>query len=75
MTALDSYSDEVKQKLEYFIKNSNHNRMSKTIRTIFFAYLRDSKEGLRVDFDDILYDVEMLIELIDCLSINRDIIT
>ncbi len=65
MNKLDSYSEETKKQIEYFLENSNHERMSKTIIKLFFAYLRDSKEGLSVDFDDILYDVETLINFLD----------
>lgn len=65
MNKLDSYSEETKKQIEYFLENSNFERLSKTIRKLFFAYLRDSKEGFSVDFDDILYDVETLINFLE----------
>lgn len=68
MTKLETYPDEIKEKLEYFLENANFERLSKTIRKLFFSYLRDCKEGFSVDFDDILYDVETLIDLLEALS-------
>lgn len=65
MGKLDNYPDEVKDKLEYFLENSNLDRMSRTVRKLFFSYLRDCKEGLSVDFDEILFDVETLINFLE----------
>lgn len=65
MRTLDSYPDEVKQKLEHFLQNSDLERMSRTITKLFFAYLRESKEGFSVDFGDILYDVENLLDFLE----------
>lgn len=68
MKTLDSYPDEVKKQVEYFLHNSDLERMSRTVRTLFFAYLRNSHDGLSVDFDNVLYDVENIIELFEDLN-------
>lgn len=68
MKTLDSYPDEVKKQVEYFLHNSDLERMSRTVRKLFFAYLRNSHDGLSVDFDNVLYDVETIIELFEDLN-------
>lgn len=65
MKTLDSYPDEVKKQVENFLQNSDLERMSRTVRILFFAYLRDCKEGLSVDFEEILFDVETLINFLE----------
>ncbi len=68
MKTLDSYPDEVKKQVEYFLHNSDLERMSRTVRSLFFAYLRNSHDGLSVDFDNVLCDVENIIELFEDLN-------
>lgn len=68
MKTLDSYPDQVKQRLEYFLQNSDLARVSRSVRKLFFGYLRDSQEGLSIDFDSILYDVEGIIDLCESIS-------
>lgn len=65
MNILDNYPEKTKKMLAYFLENANLERLSKTIRKLFFAYLRDSKEGFSVDFDDVLYDTETLINILE----------
>ncbi|MCB0541229.1 MAG: hypothetical protein KDE33_27220 [Bacteroidetes bacterium] len=65
MDRLDNLPVETKHKIGQFLENSNLERMSRTIRKLFFAYLRDCKEGLSVDFDEILFDVETLINFLE----------
>lgn len=65
MSKLDNLPEEVKEHILGFVENSNLQRMSITIRKLFFAYLRDCKEGLSVDFDEILFDVETLINFLE----------
>lgn len=65
MKTLDSYPDDIKKKLEYFLQNSDLYRMNRTIRTLFFAYLRDSKEGFSIDFIEVLLDVETLMTFLE----------
>lgn len=65
MDRLDNLPVETKNRIVQFLENSNPERMSRTIRKLFFAYLRDCKEGLSVDFDEILLDVETLINFLE----------
>ena len=68
MSKLDNLPEEAKEHILGFVENSNLQRMSQTIRILFFAYLRNSHDGLSVDFDNILYDVETIIGLFEDLS-------
>ena len=65
MDRLENLPIETKHKIVQFLENSNPERMSLTIRKLFFAYLRDCKEGFSIDFEIILYDVEQLLDLIE----------
>lgn len=65
MDRQDNLPVEAKLRIVQFLENSNPERMSRTIRKLFFAYLRDCKEGFSIDFDEILYDVETLINFLE----------
>ena len=65
MDRLDNLPVKKKNRIVQFLENSNPERMSRTIRKLFFAYLRDCKEGFSIDFEIILYDVEQLLDLIE----------
>ena len=65
MDRLSNSPVETKNRIVQFLENSNLERMSRTIRKLFFAYLRDCKEGFSIDFEIILYDVEQLLDLIE----------
>ena len=68
MDRLDKLPVETRQRIEHFLESSNLERMSRTIIKLYFAYLRDCKAGLSVDFDDVLYDVEVILDFLEFLS-------
>ena len=58
-------SQELADKVRYFIQDTSPARVSVNLRAVLFGYLRDSREGLPIDLDMILDDMEALFELLD----------
>ena len=61
-------SEEILDKLRYFIEDNDPLRVSRKLRSVFFDYVRFQYTGLPTDFDEILNDVEHTIELMELLS-------
>ena len=58
-------SKELADKVHYFIQDTSPSRVSLNLRAILFGYLRNLREGLPVDFDIVLDDIEALFELLE----------
>jgi len=58
-------SKELADKMRYFIQDTSPARVSRNLRIVFFDYLRNQQEGLPMEFDQILNDMQNLFELLD----------
>ena len=58
-------SKELADKVRYFIQDTSPNRISKNLRALLFGYLRNQAEGMPVDLEEILNDMEALFDLLD----------
>jgi len=64
----DSLPEELLNKLKYYFQDVDPLRASRSLRKVFFDYLR-FQDGLRaMDFDTILNDVETAIELLELIA-------
>ena len=59
---------ELQEKLQDFIENANTVRIGRHINLIFFDYLRYQTDGLDVNFDYIINDVEKIIDLMNAIT-------
>ena len=66
-------SKELTYKMRYFIQDTSLARVSQNLRTVFFDYLRNQREGLPAEFDGILNDMEALFELLDVAAEERNL--
>lgn len=61
-------SEDLRDKLRYFIQDNDALRASRNLRRVFFDYLR-FQDGLSdTDFDNILTDIEATISLLECIA-------
>ena len=58
-------SKELADKVRYFIQDTSPSRVSKNVRALLFGYLRNQAEGLPIDLEEILNDLEALFDLLD----------
>ncbi len=58
-------SKELADKVRYFIQDTSPSRVCKNLRVLLFGYLRNQAEGLPVELEEILNDMESLFELLD----------
>ena len=58
-------SKELADKVRYFVQDTSPARVSKNLRVVFFDYLRNQREGLPIEFDQVLDDMQNLFELLD----------
>lgn len=56
------------ERTERFFEGNDLNKMSKNLRKVFFDYLRYQKAGLDLEFGEILYDIESLLEFLESIS-------
>ena len=64
-------SEDLLDKLRYFIQDHDALRASRNLRRVFFDYMR-FQDGLSdTDFDNILTDVEATISLLECIADER----
>jgi hypothetical protein len=66
-------SQELTDKIRYFIQDSTSMRVSKNLRAVLFGYLRNAREGLPVDLDMVLDDMEALFELLDVAAEEKKV--
>ena len=58
-------SKELADKVRYFVQDTSPARVSKSVRVVFFDYLRNQREGLPIEFDQVLDDMQNIFELLD----------
>ena len=61
-------SKKLKDDIRYFAKDNDALRVSRNLRKVFFDYLRYQKEGLDVNFDLVIDDVEAAINLVELFA-------
>ena len=61
-------SDELMEKLNGFNKDHDSLRISRSLRKVFFDYLRFQDAGLSTDFDTVIEDVETVIQLMELFA-------
>ncbi len=64
-------SKELADKVRYFVQDTSPGRVSKNLRVVFFDYLRNQREGLPMEFDQILDDMQNLFEFLDVAAEER----
>ncbi|PQJ09596.1 hypothetical protein CJD36_016790 [Flavipsychrobacter stenotrophus] len=61
-------SDKLMEKLNSFNKDHDSLRISRSLRKVFFDYLRFQNAGLSTDFDTVIEDVDTLIQLMELFA-------
>ena len=64
----NALSDQLMEKLATFNRHHDPLRISRSIRKVFFDYLRYQDTGLSTDFDTVIEDVEAAIELMESIA-------
>ena len=66
-------SQELADKVRYFIQDTSPSRVSCNLRAVLFGYLRSAREGLPVDLDVVLDDIEALFDLLDVAADEKKV--
>jgi hypothetical protein len=53
--------------LEQILDTTYPNRVAKNLRQILFAYLETSHTNLPIDFDEMLFDLDQLFQILDII--------
>jgi len=64
-------SKELADKMRYFVQDTSPARVGRNLRIVFFDYLRNQREGLPMEFDQLLDDMQNLFELLDVAAEER----
>jgi len=62
---------EFQDKIRGFLKDYPIARIDKNLKLVFIGYLRDQREGLPAEFDQVLDDVEALFMLVEIMRSER----
>jgi hypothetical protein len=65
------FSDNILERLKYFIEDNDPLRISRSLRRVFFDYLRFQDGVADLDFDFIVGDIEAVLDLLDRLVDER----
>ena len=63
----NTFSQEFLDGMRYFLQDHSPERIEKNLRLVFFDYLRNQRDGLPTEFDEVLNDMEALFELIETI--------
>jgi ferritin len=63
----NNFSQEFLDGMRYFLQDHSPERIDKNLRLVFFDYLRNQREGLPIEFDEVLNDIEALFVLIQTM--------
>jgi len=69
----NNFSKEFLNGMRDFLQNHSPERIDKNLRLVFFDYLRNQREGLPTEFDEVLDDMEALFLLIKTIRIEKRI--
>lgn len=58
--------------MRYFLQDHSPERIDKNLRLVFFDYLRNQREGLPTEFDEILDDIEALFIMIETMRNEKE---
>ncbi len=67
----NALSEELLERLRYFIEDVDAQRASRNLRKVFFDYLKFQDGMSDKDFDKILTDIEALLDLLDTIAIEK----
>jgi len=67
----NALSEELLEKLRYFIEDINAQRAGRHVRKVFFDYLKFQDGMNDTDFDKILIDIEALLDLLDTIAVEK----
>jgi hypothetical protein len=65
-------SEELVERLKFFIEDNDALRVSRNLRKVFFDYLKFQDGMSDKDFDKIITDVEAVFELLDALAVEKN---
>jgi len=68
-----NFSQEFLDSLRYFLQDHSPKRIDKNLRLVFFDYLRNQREGLPTEFDEVLNDIEALFALIETMRNEKTV--
>lgn len=68
----NALSEELLEKLRYFIEDIDAQRASRHLRRVFFDYLKFQDGMSDNDFDKILTDIEAILDLLDTIAIEKN---
>ena len=69
----NNFSQEFLDSLRYFLQDHSPERIDKNLRLVFFDYLRNQREGLPTEFDEIVNDMEALFMLLEFMRNEKRI--
>jgi hypothetical protein len=64
------FNEELLNQIRSYIKDNDALRASRSLRRVFFDYIRFHHDDEPVDFEDTLDDVENLIELLELIAVR-----
>lgn len=68
----NALSEELLERLRYFIEDIDALRASRHLRRVFFDYLKFQDGISDKDFDKILTDIEALLDLLDAIAFEKN---
>ncbi len=68
----NALSQELLERVIYFIQDIDAQRASRNLRKVFFDYLKFQDGMSDKDFDKILTDIEALLDLLDTIVIDKN---
>ena len=69
----NNFSQEFLDSNRYFLQDHSLERIDKNLRLVFFDYLRNQREGLPIEFDEVLNDIEALFVLIETMRNEKTV--
>ena len=69
--ANNQLSQPLQDGIRYFLQDADVTRMSRSLRKVFFEYLRYTSDGPDLQFNEIVTDVENMFELLDKLGSEK----
>ena len=69
----NTFSQEFLDGLRFFLQDHSPERIDKNLRLVFFDYLRNQREGLPTEFDEVLDDIEALFILIETMRNEKGV--